>query len=133
MTDYVTFDDRSAGPLEPDAMLPSQFFGALRHKVRLDGERLLMIAVLEDAVHCFQKHARATDSRGRQLFIEAREWIMATDRRWFFSFENVCDTLGLDPDYVREGLVAWQEADAHGDRASRRVADGATLLNASGA
>ena len=23
---------------------------------------------------------------------------------WIFSFYNVCDSLGLDPDYVRHGL-----------------------------
>jgi hypothetical protein len=104
----TTMDDRLAGPFEPDTLLPIQFFGALRRKTQIDGERRLMIAVLEDAVHCYMKHARATDPRTRQLFSDAEEWIMASDRSWFFSFENVCDTLDLNPDYVREGLLKWK-------------------------
>jgi hypothetical protein len=133
MTEYVTVEDRSVGPLEPDAVLPSQFFGALRRKACPDGERLLMVAVLEDAVHCYQKHVRASDPRGRQLFVDAEEWLMSTDRRWFFSFENVCETLGLDPTYVREGLVVWKEVTLRGRAAGSRVAEDATLRKASGA
>jgi hypothetical protein len=109
MTDSITFDDRFTGILEPDTLLPSQFFGALRRKAHLDGERRLMVAVLEDAVNCFQKQVRATDPKARQLFLDAEEWITSTDQSWFFSFVNVCETLDLDPDYVREGLLAWRD------------------------
>ncbi len=110
-------EDRYAGFLEPDAMLPTQFFQSLRSKGRHDGERRLMIAVLEDAVNCFMKQLHATDPKARQLFLDAEAWIAESDRTWFFSFENVCDTLDLDPDYVREGLYKWRAAQR------RRVAD----------
>ena len=109
MTDSVTFDDRYTGNLEPDTLLPSQFFGALRRKAQLDGERRLMVAVLEDAVNCFQKQVHATDPKARQLFLDAKEWITSTDQSLFFSFVNVCETLDLDPNYVREGLLVWRD------------------------
>ena len=111
MTDTLNFEDRHTGLVEPDTMLPTQFFGALRRKTQMDGEHRLMVAVLEDAVNCFQKHMFATDAKARQLFLDAEEWITATDQLWFFSFVQVCETLSLDPDYVREGLLKWKDAE----------------------
>ena len=116
MTDTNT-EDRYAGFLQPDAILPAQFFQSLRSKGRFDGERRLMIAVLEDAVNCFMKQLHATDPKARQLFLDAEEWITAEDRTWFFAFENVCETLDLNPDYVRAGLFKWRAAER------RRVGD----------
>ena len=40
-----------------------------------DGERRLMIAVLEDAVDVYRKQAGARDARRQQLFEDAEEWI----------------------------------------------------------
>ena len=116
MTDTNT-EDRYAGFLQPDAMLPTQFFQSLRSKGRFDGERRLMIAVLEDAVNCFMKQLHATDPKARQLFLDAEEWITAEDPTWFFSFDNVCETLDLNPEYLREGLFKWRAAER------RRVGD----------
>jgi hypothetical protein len=110
MTDGNT-EDRYAGSLQPDAILPEQFFQALRGKGQSDGERRLMIAVLEDAVRCFMKQIHATDPKARQLFEDAEAWIASDDRTWFFSFDNVCATLDLDPEYVREGLFKWRAAE----------------------
>src|SRR2546425_7215589 len=109
MKDSMTFDDQYAGQLAPDTMLPLQFFGRLRQKAVLDGEHRLMVAVLEDAVNCFQKQLNAEDPKARQLYLDAEEWITSTDQSWFFSFVNVCQTLDLDPDYVRNGLLAWRD------------------------
>jgi hypothetical protein len=103
-------DERFVGVLAPDAMLPSQFFGALHRSASISGERRLMVAVLEDALHCYQKYVDADDPRQRQLFAEAEEWIEADDPMWFFAFPNVCHALDLDPGYVREGLHKWRDA-----------------------
>ncbi|MGH7829663.1 MAG: hypothetical protein ACREP8_05750, partial [Candidatus Binatia bacterium] len=48
--------------------------------------------------------------RGKQLFDEAEEWIMDKGRDWLFSFENICDVLELNPDYIRVGLLRWKDA-----------------------
>jgi hypothetical protein len=68
-----------------------------------------MLAVLEDAVDCYQKHSHSTDPRGQQLFAEAEEWVRSDDRSWLFSFENICDTLEINADYVRRGLGEWRD------------------------
>src|SRR5439155_774546 len=67
------------------------------------GERALMRAVLEDAVHCLVGEVGPRRQRG-QLAAEAREWIEAGDSRWPFSFENVCDALGFPAARLRGPL-----------------------------
>jgi hypothetical protein len=67
------------------------------------------MAVLDEAIVCFQKHLFARESRGKRLFQEAEEWILEGNSEWIFSFENICDVLELDPRYVRQGLLRWKE------------------------
>src|SRR5438067_430333 len=50
-------DDRLAGLFQPDTLLPSQFFDRVRRRSEHDGERRLMIAVLEDAIDVYRKQA----------------------------------------------------------------------------
>ncbi len=68
------------------------------------GERALMRAVLEDAIRCLAGDAGGLGERG-QLVSEARAWLESTDARWPFSFENVCDGLGLEPSRLRTRLL----------------------------
>ncbi len=118
MTMESTLDERFGGTLAPDAMLPSQFFSALHGCGSLSAERRLVVAVLEDALHCFQKYVDAQNAKQHQLFLEAEEWIMGDNPTWFFSFSNVCEVLDLDPDYMREGLARWRDAQR---RAAKRT------------
>lgn len=64
----------------------------------------LMHAVLQDAILCLHGHAYPVRDRAR-LAAEAGHWVTSTDRRWPFSFENVCDVLGLDAGYLRRRLL----------------------------
>ena len=68
-----------------------------------------MLAVLEDAVNCFQDNVLAQNGKRKRLFEEAEEWILAGDRGWFFSFENICEVCGINPEYVSQGLLRWKE------------------------
>jgi hypothetical protein len=101
-------EDRMAGLFQPDTLLPSQYFDRVRRRGQYDGERRLMIAILEDAVDTYRKQAGAHDPRGQQAFLEAEEWFDDVDRTWLYSFENICDVLDLDADYLRRGLRAWK-------------------------
>jgi len=67
------------------------------------------LAVLEDAITCFQVYFAARDKQKTRLFREAEEWILLQEKSdWLFSFDNVCETLGLNPGYIREGLLRWR-------------------------
>jgi hypothetical protein len=75
-----------------------------------EGEERLMLAVLESAVEDFQKYVLARNPRGKRLFQEAEDWFLEKDSEELFSFENICETLQLHPDYIRQGLMVWKEA-----------------------
>ena len=79
-----------------------------------EGEQALLLAMLEMATEDFQKYALANDNRGKALFQDAEEWILSKNTRWFFSFENVCRHLQLDPSYIRRGLMRWKAAKLNG-------------------
>jgi hypothetical protein len=67
-------------------------------------ERRLMIAVLQSAVECLEKHRFATDSRARRLFEEAQVWLHSDETEWPCSFEHICDVLELNASAVRRRL-----------------------------
>jgi hypothetical protein len=94
---------------EPDPVVFAQYFDSLRRKTLLEPEKMLMLAVLEDAIKCFQNKVLARSRRREKLFEESEAWIFARDRDWFFSFENICEVLGINPAYVRQGLLGWKE------------------------
>jgi hypothetical protein len=107
--DGTSFDGVLPRLVEPEILLPSQFFDKFRGHSVLEAERRLMVAVLEDAVSCFQKYAGATRPRSRRLFQEAEEWLLEEDSSWPFSFESICTVLGIDPQYFRQQMKRWKE------------------------
>src|SRR5215470_2066582 len=55
---------RGAGvDLEPETILPAQYFSSVQLDASLQPEKRLMLAVLEDAVGTFQKLVQARDRR----------------------------------------------------------------------
>jgi hypothetical protein len=83
---------------------------AVYKKTLREGEERLMLAVLESAVEDFQKYVLARNPSGKKLFQEAEAWFLEKDSDELFSFENICETLQLHPDYIRQGLMVWKEA-----------------------
>ncbi len=88
-------------------ILPEQFFAGPRSDRTSSGEKALHLAVLADGIRCFtappQNRHEASDRRG----IEAAEaWSRAVDEESPFTFVNVCETLGVDPDALRAALLA---------------------------
>ncbi len=115
----------SMTPLEPDILLPEQ--RVLPGRQAMQGERLLMLAVLEDALDCYRKCRRSREPATRLLFDETRAWLDSRDRDTLFSFESICEALDIDPDYLRRrlretsvgGRPAAMTHDADGERSRR--------------
>ena len=90
--------------------LDNEIIEVLFKKDIREGEEKLMLAVLSDAIEQFQKHVLSKDERGKKLFRKVEEWFLEKDGDYVFSFENICETLELHPDYIRQGLMSWKEA-----------------------
>lgn len=101
--------DRFVNLFEPDTLLPAQYFAAFAREGGVVRERRLMLAVLQDAVECYQKYALARDPKGRLLFEDSQNWIESDEREWPFAYENICEVLGLNPEYIRRGLSKWRQ------------------------
>ena len=73
-------------------------------------EERLTLAVLESAVEDFQKYVLARKPSGKMLFQQAEQWFLEKESGALFSFVSICETLQLNPDYIRQGLMVWKEA-----------------------
>ncbi len=97
------------GLFEPDVLIRDQFPATPRRGAAVSSEKRLMLAVLENALDCYQKYILASDRAGRELFKEAAEWIKCTSNEGLFSFENISETLDINSEYLRRGLAAWHK------------------------
>jgi hypothetical protein len=88
--------------------------------------RRLMIALLEDAIRTYQRNLFAESSHGRQLFHEAETWLMDDHPEAALHFQDVCDGLDLDADFLRGALQRWRANEMASVPAQRpRPGDGA--------
>lgn len=105
----LSVEEKVSSLFQPDTLLPAQYLETFRRKTPLEPEKRLILAVLEDAIACFQKYLFARDGRGKGLFWEAEEWIVEEGSDWLFSFDNICEVLGFNPQYMRQGLLRWKQ------------------------
>ncbi len=96
--------------LEPESILPCQVGDGPFGTARLQPEKRLQLAVLQDAVMAFLRLAAAKGERCARLFAEVDSWFASDDTGGPFAFMTICDTLNLDPDYIRGGLRRWRAA-----------------------
>lgn len=98
--------DPLGGLFQPDVMLPSQFGGDNPLGIR-GGERKLMAAILSDGVEAYISQCLAAHYRQDGKRSDAQDWVDIKDYSYVFSFDNVCSSLGIDPDYLRRGLERY--------------------------
>ena len=102
-------DENSLASLfEPDTLSSAQYFDNFQRKTPTQPENRLLLAVLEDAIHCFQDNVLAENAKSKKLFADAEQWVLKDGADWIFSFRNVCELLGIDPEYLRAGLMRWK-------------------------
>ena len=94
---------------QPDPLTPYDYLRNSRRTVHLEPEKHLMHAILDEAIKTYRMHVATKSGRDYRLFLDAQLWIMDRNDDWLFSFENICEVLGLDPDFVRSGLIRWKE------------------------
>jgi hypothetical protein len=72
-------------------------------------ELALMRAVLQDAILCYLGRAKRRRIDPRILAREAEHWIRINDWDSPFSFNNVCEALGLNHESTRQTILDWRE------------------------
>ena len=104
-----SYRDYDSAPFASGAILPVQYFGALKKQDdRIEPYKRLLMAVLEDAVRCFQANVGATNATRRRLFAETDQWIQNDSVDGPFAYVSVCETLGIEPAYLRRALMDWK-------------------------
>jgi hypothetical protein len=71
-------------------------------------------------MHCFRKYSVAKDGVGNEQFQEAEDWIMHPGDDWIFSFDNVCELLGSDLEYIWRGFEDCRAPIVTGERGRGR-------------
>lgn len=79
-------------------------------------ELKLMAMILEDAISCYLRYRDAKSATGRRECRAAERWLSSRDRQWIFSFENICQHLGADPEFVRGQIRARRSQESAGRR-----------------
>jgi hypothetical protein len=82
---------------------PSQHYDSRRWSATDDALRL-MLAVMVDALECVSRRRVGTE---RKAATEAARWIEEKNDDYPFSFNSICDTLGIDARSLRKALGAW--------------------------
>ena len=111
-SNQTRLSDACSGPdpwlsarFEPDFLVPVQFFDLTRRRSMLDGETRLVFAVLEDAIRCYVKTVNSARRCDRDQYDEVQRWFHAeAGIHSPFSFEYVCDVLGIEPASLRGRL-----------------------------
>jgi hypothetical protein len=104
----VAVEERTSSPLEPDTLVPSQYFDKVGSDAAFQPEKRLMLAVLEEAIATFQRHVLSDSGRSQRLVEEVEEWADGAGADWPFSFENICDALDIEPEFLRNGMMRWK-------------------------
>ena len=68
------------------------------------GEQKMMYAILENSLFAYSRICKLRNVRARRLREEDERWFSSNDRHWPFSFINICETLEIDPNYIRRFL-----------------------------
>jgi hypothetical protein len=94
-------------------LLPVQYL-AKRGGHQREPQTRLMVAVLQTVVDDYRgsayRHAAGLAlHRDPRAYAAARAYVASTDRTWPFSFENLCEAVGLDAGSLRAELAREED------------------------
>jgi len=95
-------------------LLPEQYVDLVRRNHEFESELKLLLAVLEDAIRCYLTNANRSRGQGRREFVEVKSWLEGghdARRADVFTFENLCEALGIEAGGLRTRLGILTIAD----------------------
>ena len=96
----------STPPVQTLASLDKEFAGALDKANPIEPERALAAVVLRQAANDLRRFRESEDAVGREMYWDARSWFLSNDTEWPYSFLNVCHSLGIAPENIRDEVFA---------------------------
>jgi hypothetical protein len=114
--------ERVSSLFQVDTHAAQQYHDTYRRRIPQQPEIRLILAILEDAINCYQDNIFALNKKRTQLYKDAEEWFMSDDASWVFSFVSICSLLNLEPEYFRQGLNRWVAKQRSGRKAKGRIA-----------
>ena len=100
----LNYGEKPFVPFEADILATEDFVRVHRSRP-LSPEHGLMVAVLEVALADYQRCWKVRDKKSMERFADAQAWILEANSEWIFSFVNCCEAVGIEPDYLRQGLL----------------------------
>jgi len=97
-----------------DARIDWRYVEQVRRRTYDEGEKKLMLAVLQEALNTFVQYLSATDVERSHRFQEVEKWFWEDNDEWLFSFRNISETLGLSHSYFLDKLMKMKR-DKRGD------------------
>ena len=93
-------------------MLPVQYLRQPGKRLA-EPEKRLALAVLQTVLYdCRGTGQRGANGRApvrnRRAYDRAMAYVASRDRSWPYSFENLCETIGVDPGFLRQRLARGQ-------------------------
>ena len=109
--------------IAPDILTPVQWYAGIRREnPRFHGTKQLMLAVLVDALQCLRTGAPGERiAIQRRSLAEAAAWIADRKGQGPFAFETICETLEINPDWLRESLRGWRKQRLSGIDRQRQI------------
>jgi hypothetical protein len=75
--------------MEPEIILPDQYFGHLVNGRSLIAEHKLLAAILADAINCYL-------GRNDHESVMAHRWFVSPRQNFIMSYHNVCEELSIN-------------------------------------
>lgn len=111
----------------PDMITPGQNYdlsgvGPTQSNAALDARRTARCHSL------FSVRRNGHQQTAAGSFEDAQAWLFEENREGPFSFESVCEALGLAPPYLRSGLRRWHNQRLAGQSAANRIGRHAPVI-----
>src|SRR5436309_15687766 len=87
-------DPAAFASLEPDFILPEQFFA--EQQPNWTGELSLLWTVFSDGIETFRKEVLLGREQS-EAYLETVEWMELIDQEPIFSFDRLCELFGQNP------------------------------------